>query len=477
MPNMRSLFAVALLGFALLSGCTAPPIDIPTTPPPPPVPPVPMAFNTSVLPAVHQGHGLYEPTIDASPEGTLYVSSHSTGVGVGPAPGYYSTDGGLTWKTLAIAGSAATPPGQQGSAPLFSDEIFIVAGDDGTAWGVDINLRDYIVTGWCDNGADLCYYNPNAYDHAQVALQAADCQPVPLKDRPWAAYSNGTLLLVNNPGGGPVQVGSMKVPPTVPAELGPVASGIQWNLCASSGGFIPGIPDIRPDGFFAVPQVQGGKMVVVTGNAADVMAVQEYEVFKIKNIPASQMGDYGQAVFDAEGTLYVGAMNNTGRMTNCGDPDPTTSCGAPEEGFLQIAFSTNGMNFTTERFAFEAPVTTFYLDGNRNGEGALLVYGIANVTSSGVDPEATDYYVAHLFVEGGRLVMRNVNLARDDGPAASRHVQGATLGPDGRAYLVLSEVSGNDDAAMAEAVGSTPIFVVIQTAGQVMPGGVAPAAT
>jgi hypothetical protein len=454
MRAMRSLFAVALLGFALLSGCTAPQIDLPTTPPVLPTPPVPMSFNTSILPAVHQGHGLYEPTIDASPEGTLYVSSHSTGVGVGPAPGYYSTDDGATWKTLAIAGSAATPPGQQGSAPLFSDEIFIVAGDGGMAWGVDINLRDYIVTGWCDNGADLCYYNPNAYDHAQVALQATDCRPIPLKDRPWAAYANGTLLLVNNPGGGPVQLGAMKVPPTVPAELGPTASGIQWNLCASSGGFIPGIPDIRPDGFFAVPQVQGRKVAVVTGHASDVMAVTETDVMPhdTDSAPNSEIGDYGQAAFDAEGTLYVVAMNNN----KTGD------------GFQFAASTDDGRNFTAGKYVTPGPVSSVYVDGNRNGAGLLVNWGVANGTRD-------DWYFGHLFFEDGAFEMRNVHLAVAAGPIASRHVQGATLGPDGRAYMVMSEVSGNDDAAMAQAVGSTPISVVIQTAGVTMPGGTAAA--
>jgi hypothetical protein len=463
---MRVLVALLTLAAVLASGCNDPVEPAPstsTTPPPPP--PEPMNFTTHRLPAVHQGHGLYEPTIDASPEGTLYVSAHSAGIGVAPAPGYVSRDGGATWSALAVAGSAALPPQTQGSAPLFSDEMFIVAGEDGQAWGVDINVRDYMVLGWCDDGADLCYYNPHAYDNTQLVLQADDCRPRALKDRPWAAYSNGTLLLVNNPFGGPVQLGAMKVPPALPADISHAVSGIQWNLCASSGGFIPGIPDIRPDGFFAVPQMQGGTLVVVTGNAADVMAVQEHPVFKVRNAPASQMGDYGQAVFDAQGTLYVGAMNNTGRIDDCGDVDPTTSCGQPEAGFLQLAYSTDGSNFTAERFAFDSPVTTYYLDGNRQGPGALLTWGIANVTTSATDPEATDYYVGHLLVEDGRLVLRNVNLAYDDGPAASRHVQGSTLGPDGRAILVFSDVSGNSEAAMAQAAGSMPLWVAVQQAG------------
>lgn len=446
---LRSL-SIGLLAAFALSGCAGDDSNntSSSTSEAPPAPVQAMNFTVYNMPAIHQGHGLYEPTIDVSPEGTIYVSSHSTGVGVGPAPGYYSDDDGATWKTLALAGPGATPPGQQGSAPLFSDEIFIVAGANGEAWGVDINLRDYIVTGWCADGAELCYYNPNAYDHTKVITQAAECRPVPAKDRPWAAYSNGTLLMVNNPAVGQVQLAIMRVPPTVPAELGPTASGIEWNLCAATGGFIPGIPDIRPDGFFAVPQVKGGKLTVVTGYATDVMDVQIHTAFNhsFRAAPGSEISDYGQVVFDGDGTMFVGAMENDG-----------------DDGSMKVAFSADGSNFTAFDFVRPHPVSSLYLDGNKFGHGALLNWGEVNGT-------ATDWYFGHLFVRGGKVVLENVNRAVEGGPAASRHVQGASLGPDGRAYMVMSEVSGNDDAEMAAAIGTTPLFVVVQTAGPVMPG-------
>ncbi len=408
-------------------------------------------FELLTIPAVHTGHGLYEPTIDVADDGTIYVSAHSTGVGVVPAPGYYSLDDGKTWTNLPLAGPASLPGQLQGSAPLLSDEIFIVAGDDGTAWGVDINLRDYMVSGWCSQGAEHCYYNPQAYDHAQTATQAAGdrCTPIPLKDRPWAAASNGTLLLVNNPGGGPAQIGVMTVPPPVPVDAGPLASGIQWNLCASSGGFIPGIPDLRDDGFFAVPQQDDGHLKVITGYASDIMAVHEVKVFdnSHQQAPRSQISNYGQAAFDATGALFVSAMAN----------------GAVDKGGIRVAVSHDGVHFEEATFGFERPVSSAYIDGNPNGEGILVNWGL-------VDGDRTDWYMGHVFVGAhGAPVLTNVMLAVDDGPDASRHVQGAAVGPDGRAYMVMSEVSGNDSAQMAAAAGSTPLSVIVQSDGPVLP--------
>ncbi|MGB0652246.1 MAG: hypothetical protein ACPGQL_03510 [Thermoplasmatota archaeon] len=409
-------------------------------------------FQVLQLPAIHTGHGLYEPTIDVSLDGTIYVSAHSTGLGQLPAPGYYSTDDGASWNTLALAGPAALPPGTQGSAPLFSDEIFIVAGDDGQAWGVDINLHSYIVSGWCDDGATHCYYNPQAYDHAQTVLQAPECNPVPLKDRPWAAYANGTLLLVNNPGGGPMQLGAMQVPPTLYVDAGPVASGIQWNLCASSDGYIPGIPALRGDGFFAVPQGNEGAFHVVTGYASDVMDVQQVPVFQNSNQYASRSNviNVGQAAFDATGALYVGAQANT------------ASQDGPDAGGFQVAVSLDGQNFTETTFRFDRPVSSVYFDGNPNGPGALVNWGHE-------DGDRTDWYMGHLFVGlDGAPILRHVTMALDDGPDASRHVQGAAVGPDGRSYMVMSENSGNDQTS-DPGPGETPMAVVVQQDGPVMP--------
>ncbi len=244
----------------------------------------------------------------------------------------------------------------------------------------------------------------------------------------------------------------MKVPPSQPAGLTTPLTGPTWNTCAgdgqANGGGIPGIPGMRDDGFFAVPQLQGSNMVVVTGYASDVMKVSQATVLKFDNTGVSAIMDSGQAAFDSRGTMFVAAFNNNGT-------------GAAAGGF-QLAVSGDGANFTVDRFGFEQPVSALYIDGNLHGPGALVYWGLLNGTT-------TDYYFGHAFVENGHAVLRDVNVAFRNGPVASRHVQGAALGPDGRAYMIMSDVSGNDDQAMVMAVGTTPLRVVVQTGGVRMP--------
>ncbi len=454
---MRRTLVWSALLLITLAGCTkSDPATDPEPGPEPVAPPVvaPPSFSESVIDvAVHQGHGLYEPTIDVAQDGTIYVSAHSTGVGVVPAPGYVSTDDGASWLNMATVGPAQNPgPGQTAGGP-FSDEVFIVAGDNGQSWGVDINLHSFLISGWCQHGAENCYYNPQAYDHGQLANEGNDCTPVPLKDRPWAAYANDTLFIVNNPGGGPAQIAVMKVPPAAPAEVGHVASDIQWNLCADGGGGIPGIPDLRDDGLFAVAHQRGNSYIATMGFADDIYTTWERPVFEASHVaPAetdstpSQIGRYGQAAFDGAGTLWFGAMANP----------------SADVGGIKIAASTDdGESFQVLTINLSAGVSSIYLDGNKNGDGLLLNWGQ-------IDGANTDWYFAHVHVSAEGLVVDNVMLAVDDGPEASRHVQGAALGPDGRAYMVMSDVSGNDTGAMAAAIGSTPMRVVVQQEGPVL---------
>lgn len=406
-----------------------------------------MSFADSVVtPAVHYGIGLYEPTIDVSASGVIYVSAHTAGVDTTGAPAFYSDDDGATWKQLPFAGPAAAPSPVHGGTPPPSDEIFIVAGDDGTAWGVDITLLTFPVNGWCGDGAELCYHNPNAYNRADTA-----CAPVSVNDRPWAAHANGTLLMVNNPGGGPVQFAVMDVPPATPVGLANPVQGPRWNMCASTGGSIPGIPDIRGDGLFAIPQRQGGEYVIVTGYADDIMAVEEKKVLENSHAYASQIGAYGQAAFDADGTLFFAAMNNS---------DSTPGNGS---GGIQLAVSTDdGDSFQIHRYVFDLPVSSVYIDGNKWGPGAIINWGL-------VDESGTDWYLAHLLMgPDGTPIIRNATLAVDDGPAASRHVQGAAVGPDGRSYMIMSAVSGNDRVQSLEEAGQTPLTVVVQQGGPVL---------
>jgi hypothetical protein len=429
-------------------------------------------FVLSVLPSVFPGHGLYEPTVDVGPDGAIYYSAHSQNVGQNPAPAYYSLDDGATWHSMALFQDIQGEPHEQRSAPLFSDEVFIVAADDRMAWGMDCcQASQAPLVGWCENGAEVCFYNQNAYASEATLLDAAACQAFPLTDRPWLAYANGKLLLVNNPGGGPLQVGAMDVPPLLPVAHTGSAWGIEWNLCGSTDGYIPGIPDMRPDHFFAVPQLQNygscedSHYDIMTGNANSIGSIVQTTVFKNSHAaPAetdstpSNVGLYGQTVFDADGRLYLGAMNNTSLSCTEGDHEP-----APNDGGLHFALSVDdGKTYTETTFRFEQPVSSLYMDGNRYGPGFLINWGL-------IDGEHTDWFVAHVFPnEDGTLRLENMMLAVDDGPEASRHVQGAALGPDGRAYLALSENSSNPGGATSTP-GDTPMQLVVQIGGPRMP--------
>ncbi len=409
-----------------------------------------MAFQEVVVDAaVHFGIGLYEPTMEVSDTGVIYVTAHTAGVDTTGAPVFFSKDNGTSWAQLPFLDSLETPEPVHGATPPPSDEIFVVAGDDGQLWGVDITLVTFPVNGWCDDGARHCYHNPNAYDEVQAMQTRAGrpCFSLSINDRPWAAYANGTLLMVNNAGGGPVQVGAMEVPPSDYVGIGNPLTGPTWNLCASSGGFIPGIPDVRDDGFFAVPQDQAGTFVVVTGNVADVMSVEERPVFENTHKSASQIGHYGQAVFDATGALFVGAMNN----------------GQYAKGGFQLAVSSDdGANFAVSNFTFDEPVSSIYLDGNKWGEGALVNWGIRH-------DAGTDWYLGHVHIGiDGQPEIRNASLAVDKGPHASRHVQGAALGPDGRGYMVLSEIEQNTPRLGGDEILGNPLSVVLQASGAAM---------
>jgi len=241
----------------------------------------------------------------------------------------------------------------------------------------------------------------------------------------------------------------------------------------SFGGFIPGIPDMRPDHFFAVPQwVDFNKpgcgvethYDVITGNADDMHKLNQTTVFRNSHEPPaesdstpSNIGLYGQAVFDANGALYVGAMNNSAR------PDGDKCVAVPTDGGIHLAVSSDdAKTFTETTFRFHRPVSSFYMDGNRFGPGTLLTWGE-------IDGNATDWFVGHVLPgQNGTLLLQDVMLAVDNGPEASRHVQGAAMGPDCRAYLALSLNSQNPGGAHAKP-GDTPLRVAVQQSGPTMP--------
>ena len=462
-PALRAPLLVLALASVALAGCVTPAggdvegasVDLPATLEG--ILPIRldnvMNFTQSIVsPAIGTATDLYEPTMEVSDSGTLYVAGHTIAAATTGTPAYYSNDDGATWEPLPFAASLQTPPPGQGSQPPPGDEGFIVAGDDGQAWMADIYLAGFSITGWCRDGAEQCYDNRQAYD--RVATLTAPCgAQASLNDRPWAAYGAGKLLLVNNPGGGPMQIGVMDVPPAQPVGIGGGMVGLNgpvWNYCASEDGWIPGIPAMRPDGFFAVPQMttmgEDNELHIVVGNAADIFAVEEKAVFPVTHA-GEGTSNGGRTAFDAAGTLFVGAKNNTANEQM-----------EAEEGRFILAVSTDdGQSFQNATFSVGTPVESLYLDGNPMLEGALLVW-----SQVGDSEDTADWYVAHVFVGAdGRPELRNVSLAVDEGPEYSAHVTGAAVGPDGRAYF-LNFADTADPLAYA---GSTPISVWIQQDG------------
>jgi len=436
-----------------------------------------MLFAQSVVgPAIGTATDLYEPTMEVSNTGTLYVAGHTILAATTGTPAYYSNDDGKTWAPLPFLLGLQTPPPGQGSQPPPGDEGFIVAGDNGQAWMADIYLAGFSITGWCDNGATQCYDNRNAYD--RVGATAARCHALNLNDRPWAAYANGKLLLVNNPGGGAMQIGIMDVPPATPVGIGgglASVSGPTWNFCASEGGGIPGIPSMRADGLFAVPQTagSGGEQVLtlVMGNAADIFAVETKTLFPVTSAGAGTSNG-GRTAFDAEGTLFVGIRNNTATVEDAASPLPILPGGQRRtvvDGQFILATSTDGgQTFRNATFSSvdKKPVQSLYLDGNMYGPGALLVW-----SQVGDEEGRADWYVAHVFAgANGQPELRNVTLALDEGEPYSAHVTGAAVGPDGRAYFLNFK-----SAPPAEYAGSTPISVYVQQEGATLPITMAPA--
>ena len=481
---MRSLALVLVLAAMPFAGClddaSAPDPD-PAVPDAIPLGPVAnatvkaaMTFTESVVDAAVDVSGdLYEPTMEVCADGSIYITGHTIAVDTTGAPVFGSHDGGATWEQLPFAGPVAAPSPVQGATPPPSDEIFLSCGDDGWLYGVDITLATFPVNAWSGNGAELAYHNPNAYDEAQAAAQASEsCAPAPAKDRPWGAYANGTLLMVSNPASGPAQVGTLAVPPALPLGVGATVGGGSWNLCAGPGDLpascrIPGIPDLRHDGRFAVPQLCGTTptdlvnaefpetyaLYLAIGDAEDVMSTQLVEVFE--HTTAGEITSvYGIAAFDAEGTLFVGISNNTGEE----DEDARA-------GQLRFAASTDaGETFANRTFTtgLGKQVVHFYMDANDFGPGALAVWAVQG------DTDATyDWYVAHVLLGAdGAPVLENVALAIDEGLQPSAHVTGAAAGPDGRAYIAMYRPgSAAAPVPLSPNTPNTPLSVFIQQDG------------
>ena len=430
-----------------------------------------------VTAAIDYTGDLYEPTMEVCADGSIYITAHTILVDTTGAPVFGSHDDGATWAQLPWLQSLRLPEPVQGATPPPSDEIFLACGDDGWLYGGDITLATFPVNGWSGNGAMHAYHNPNAYDEAEMrdASTESGCVPAPAKDRPWTAYSNGTLLLVSNPASGPAQVGILDVPPMLPVGVGATVGGASWNLCAGPGTTpascnIPGIPDIRADGTFAVPQRCEGSMWLVVGNKADLGAVSHVELFE-HGTAGEITSVYGIAGFDATGDLFFGITNNTYHRETVNATDPlgrptTRTVTVPDNGTLRFAVSQDGgATFVDRSFTFTgSPLRHFYMDPNDFGTGALAVWAVEGESEDADgNAEAWDWYVGHVQVGAdGAPELTGVHLVINEGPMPSAHVTGAAVGPDGRAYIAMY-------SSRAILAGSTPLSVYVQQDGPTLP--------
>src|SRR5438552_9123733 len=139
--------------------------------------------------------------------GAIYATARVIGAATTGSPAYVSNDHGKTWTQLPLVASVSSPV--QGAAPPPGDEGVIVAGEKGAAYMADIYAYGFSVTGWCDNGKSQCYDDREAYDRVtSTTTQCPGAGPTgnlpttvaSLNDRPWAAFANGTIVMINNAG-------------------------------------------------------------------------------------------------------------------------------------------------------------------------------------------------------------------------------------------------------------------------------------
>lgn len=385
-----------------------------------------LRFEESIVtPAVGSTLDLFEPMVEVSDRGTIYVAGHTMGALVTGTPAYVSRDDGASWAPLPFLGPAATPSPGQGASPPPGAEGYIVAGDDDRAWMVDVNLAALPVTGWCDDGATQCMYNPDAFDRAA----SASCAPQSVNDRAWVAYANGTLLLVNNPNTGHAQVGVLGPDQVTPGT---------WNACAAPGGNIAGPPALRADGWFVVPQRRASELAAVVGRVDDLPGARQVKVADLGNLFAGMDSNAGRAAIDGDGHLFMAVINNSARGG----------------GVLVAASRDDAASFSTLRLPTEALVGWMHLDSSPHVRGAFLSW-----TQQGAGG-TWDFHAGHVRVDDAGVRLDDVSLVVAGVVGPYGDLLGNAVGPDGRGYVAVYTNPGTLDYP-----GTNPVRVWIQRAG------------
>src|SRR5437764_5524731 len=150
-----------------------------------------MTFRESNIGQVSYGWDLYEPNVTAV-NGAVYATGHSVGAFTTRAPAYVSHDDGLTWESLApLTGQNQI----EGGGHVDGDEGIVSADQNGREWQVDNGAGTSSLYSYANFGEAETGYNPLAYN--ELGLFTSKCQ-MGGDDRPWQAYGDNHLILVNN---------------------------------------------------------------------------------------------------------------------------------------------------------------------------------------------------------------------------------------------------------------------------------------
>ncbi len=291
----------------------------------------------------------------------------------------------------------------------------------------------------------MCYTLPAAW--SPVDSVHSSCGAASLAtDRPWAAYANNQLLLVNNgyvgtAGGNRVQLAVLNVPPGASPPLLPPT----WNGCASASGFIPGVPALRAsDGRFIVPQVQAGGLKLVTGLTSSIMSTTtSAAAFTVASTDLACPGygygaNWGFSTVSQPGTFYATA--------------------AKDATHFSVSATTTGTTFKTTNFATNGGAIAFLLiSGSQIGEGALVSWAEDNGSC-----QNPSFYAGHIRLDAsGFPTLGDVTLVAAGVIGACGDLMGSSLSPSGNAYVVVfTDPDGCTDFPL-----STPLRVYKQTAG------------
>lgn len=405
-----------------------------------------MTFSGVIVsPAAGIVQDMYEPTITVSGTGAIYVAGHVVGADSTGTPAYVSTNNGVTWRQLPAISTVSTAP-VPGSALPGGDEGVIVADGSGRAWLVDSEAGTGMsVTGYCGDGASVCYTLPTAWSAVDSVRSSCGVASVGT-DRPWAAYANNKILLVNNgylgtSGGNRVQLSVLNVPPgATPPVLPPT-----WNGCASGSGFIPGVPALRgSDGRFVVPQVQGSSLKLVTGLTSSIMATTTSPAaFSVVSTDLACPGNgyganWGFSTVSQAGTFYATAAKDATHFT--------------------VAATTTGTSFKSTTFAtVSGSIAFLWISGSQLTEGALVSWAEDNGSC-----QNPSFYAGHITLDAsGNPSLSDVTLVAASQTGACGDLMGSSLSPSGKAYVV---VFVNSDACTDFPL-ATPLRVYKQTGG------------